>query len=100
MVPVEGLGGNVHWPDAAIDAKTDKQSAIFSTAINFILGLRWGNQELGHSIPGRATSIETNYSGQISRKTMILETSRIILRELCPDDAKALARTLSDPETM
>jgi len=62
MVPVEGLGGSVHWPDAASDDKTDKQSAIFSTAINFILGLRWGNQELGYSIPGGPTSIETNYS--------------------------------------
>jgi ribosomal-protein-alanine N-acetyltransferase len=30
----------------------------------------------------------------------ILETSRLILRELCPDDADALALTLSDAETM
>src|SRR5260370_32119071 len=30
----------------------------------------------------------------------ILETSRVILREFCSDDAEALARTLSDPETM
>lgn len=30
----------------------------------------------------------------------ILETSRVILREFCSDDADALARTLSDPETM
>lgn len=30
----------------------------------------------------------------------ILETSRLILREFCSDDADALARVLSDPETM
>jgi ribosomal-protein-alanine N-acetyltransferase len=30
----------------------------------------------------------------------ILETSRLILREFCPDDADAIARVLSDPETM
>lgn len=30
----------------------------------------------------------------------ILETSRVVLREFRPDDGDALARTLSDPETM
>jgi RimJ/RimL family protein N-acetyltransferase len=30
----------------------------------------------------------------------ILETSRLILREFCPKDVDALARILSDPETM
>jgi ribosomal-protein-alanine N-acetyltransferase len=30
----------------------------------------------------------------------ILDTPRLILRELCPDDADALAGVLSDPETM
>ena len=31
---------------------------------------------------------------------MILETPRLILREFIPEDAEALARVLSDPETM
>jgi RimJ/RimL family protein N-acetyltransferase len=30
----------------------------------------------------------------------ILETPRLILREFCPEDVDALARVLSDPETM
>jgi ribosomal-protein-alanine N-acetyltransferase len=30
----------------------------------------------------------------------MLETSRLILREFSPDDADAIARVLSDPETM
>lgn len=40
------------------------------------------------------------FIGAYEKKMSILETPRLILRELNPGDAAALARVLTDPETM